>query len=36
MSSATAGGGERGKHRERFHKIKSGYRAGQRLAGAIG
>jgi hypothetical protein len=35
-SSATAGGSERGKHVEPFHKIKSGHRDGQRLAGAIG
>jgi hypothetical protein len=35
-SSATAGGGERGKHRELFHKIKSGHHNGRRLAPAIG
>ncbi len=35
-SSATADGGEHGKHWERFHKIKSGDRDGQRLAAAIG
>src|SRR6266550_902274 len=33
--SHTAGGGERGKHGERFHKIKRGLHNGQRLAQAI-
>ena len=35
MSSATAGGVERGKHRELFHKINGVHRDGQRLAPAI-
>jgi len=35
-SWATAGGGERGKHQELFHKIKRAHRHGQRLAPAIG
>ena len=34
--STTAGGGERGKHRGLFHKIKRGLHSGQRLAPAIG
>jgi hypothetical protein len=35
-SSATAGGSERCKHPELFHKIKSAHHTGQRLAAAIG
>jgi len=35
-SSATAGGGERGKLYELFPKSKSSHLSGQRLAGAIG
>ncbi len=31
-----AGGGEHGKHRELFHKIKCAHHNGQRLAPAIG
>jgi hypothetical protein len=34
-SSATAGGGECGKHSELFHKIKCGLYNGQRLAPAL-
>jgi len=33
---ATAGGCERGKHRELLHKIKRGHYIGQRLAPQIG
>ena len=36
MSSATAGGSERGKLCEVFHKIECARRAGQRLAAAPG
>jgi hypothetical protein len=35
-SSATAGGSERGKLNELFHKIKCAHRGDQRLAAAIG